>query len=375
MNKGIKTAICLLIATAFIIPGASTIGNEPIVDEPKPEPEPLPTLIEAQSCLTDPEGARAPETPPHEPTGFDAINMETGESPPEPSRDEGDIIFEQMPVSPDYPSWSLPFSDLHQGPGYRVYDNFTVNESIGDVSWWGLEAYGDNDVTGDVFEVAFFLDDGGIPDLGNPQYDFTGMEVGVNITASAYPNETDPWIFVGYKLFYYEMELPEVVDMPDGWFSVYRTTSSSPGSAWAWDQDPKGEGMDDYRYHEFVSPPEEWDDVAFRLFSGVPPPQVNITDLRLSGRTISVYLGNDGWEDSGNVTVSVNATRIFLNRSKVFGPEVVTVAANGTERVDFKWWGFGHYHVTATAVGDDVYEGANEMSKDVWWFLFFGFGG
>jgi hypothetical protein len=109
----------------------------------------------------------------------------------------------------------------------------------------------------------------------------------------------------------------------------------------------------------------------------VPPKHVanvSITDVNFRLWTISVELENTGWEDSGNVTISVNTTHVlFGKKGKILGPEVTTVVANGTKRVNFKWWGFGHYTITVTAEGKSVYGGYNEMNKNVWWFLFFGF--
>jgi hypothetical protein len=115
----------------------------------------------------------------------------------------------------------------------------------------------------------------------------------------------------------------------------------------------------------------------FNVWAGLqeeitPPANVSITDVKFGGRTISVELENTGGKDSGNVTVSVNTTRVLLGTTEILGPINVTVPANETKKVDFKWLGFGHYHVTATAEGENVYEGLSEMSKDVWWFIFLG---
>jgi hypothetical protein len=109
------------------------------------------------------------------------------------------------------------------------------------------------------------------------------------------------------------------------------------------------------------------------ICEAIPPANVSITDIKFRGLTISVELENDGGLDAENVTVSVNTTRVLLGMSKILGPETVTVPANETVRVDFRWFGFGHYNVTAVAEGKGVAEGLNEMSKDVWWFLIFGF--
>jgi hypothetical protein len=178
----------------------------------------------------------------------------------------GPVIFSQ-PYG-DY--CTGPFSDEAQG--YRVYDNFWgLSDDICDVHWWGLEAYGDDDPTGQEFEVALFPDDGGLPDFGNPTTTFTG-EVGVDISFS------DTGIdWYGFSLFKFECDIP-CTGMSDGWLSVYRLDDGS-GARFAWMDDGAATG-DGAAYQD----PAGWltYDVSFELTTGdggdpdLPTPDVYI---------------------------------------------------------------------------------------------------
>ena len=136
-----------------------------------------------------------------------------------PSIGKGDdeIIFSQVPIAPG--QGHGPFSDAGSGGPYRCYENFwDLTDKIGGVHWWGICGYGAGaPQEGDTFEISFCADNNGIPDHNNHIADFTGA-LGTEITFVG----TGTYYF-NYELFYFTMELPDSVDLAEGWVSFYKT--------------------------------------------------------------------------------------------------------------------------------------------------------
>jgi len=138
-----------------------------------------------------------------------------------PTIGRGDeIIFSQKPIAA---GGHGPFSDAGSGGPYRCYENFwELTNIIGAVHWWGICGYGAGaPQAGTEFEISFCEDNNGIPDHNNHIADFTGT-LGEDITFVG----TGVFYF-GYELFYFTMDLPESVDMAEGWVSFYKTTVNS----------------------------------------------------------------------------------------------------------------------------------------------------
>jgi hypothetical protein len=175
----------------------------------------------------------------------------------------GDVMFEQPPISSSSPSWSLPFSDAgHPTIGLRAYDDFGgLTADIAGINWWGLEAYGDDTLVGNTFEIAFYNDVGGMPDIGNPQYTHTGV-VGTDITQTPYGDS-----FAGYTGYFFEFAFPSDVPMTSGWLSVYETLPAD-GEYFAWISVEVGQGWNDFSYQAAATPPENYFDLSMQLIEG-----------------------------------------------------------------------------------------------------------
>jgi len=175
-----------------------------------------------------------------------------------PSKGRGDeVIFSQVPIAPG--QGHGPFSDA--GTNYRCYENFwELTQNIGMVHWWGLCGYGSGQPTeGDEFEIAFCEDDNGIPDHNNHLYEFDGA-LGTEIT---YVGTGD--FYFGYELFYFVMELPDFVDMAEGWVSFYKTNVNAQVFAMIDAEIGSGDGQ---AYQKGVG--TILYDLAFELVAGGP---------------------------------------------------------------------------------------------------------
>jgi len=95
---------------------------------------------------------------------------------------------------------------------------------------------------------------------------------------------------------------------------------------------------------------------------------VEIKDVRFKGfsiiTTLEETIGDVYAED---VVVTVTIQNLFFNRTITKKTLPVTIPAGETVEVEIVWRGFGHYNITTSALGYDY------VSKDVWWFLLFGF--
>jgi hypothetical protein len=182
----------------------------------------------------------------------------------------GPVIFEQLPWDPSNPGLQGFFADEDQG--YWCYDNFwDLTAPIQDVHWWGLEAYSDLDPTGSTFVIEFFNDDGtGIPDIASPVASFTAV-AGTDITAT----NTGVMYFTSYPLYYLEYDLPEDVEMTDGWVAIWKQASGG-AERWVWIE---GDGdMYCYNSGDGIMTTHDW---AFQLTGeGVEPA---IPDLDCDG--------------------------------------------------------------------------------------------
>jgi hypothetical protein len=235
----------------------------------------------------------------------------------------GDIIFEQPKMDVGDPGYG-PFSDAGQGPGYRVYENFwDLEDKIGEVAWWGIWGYGTGQPTdGDEMEIAFCEDDGGIPDYNNHLYEFPG-EMGDTITYEATGD-----YYWGYEAFFCHMNLPDTVEMSDGWVSCFKTTVNSQRHAWLDAKMGSGDGM---CYQTFVG--SRTHDVSLVLYrgAGMPSPDVYLPldateDLEATVWNIGTFPEEDltcygelrewytNWSDvNGTLIYEANETGIALD--------------------------------------------------------------
>jgi len=208
----------------------------------------------------------------------------------------GPVIFDQQPI-PDDSTGHGPFSDA--GTGFRVYENFWgLSEDIYDVHWWGLWGYGSGLPTvGDVFEISFCADNGGIPDYNNHIVDFTGL-IGTEISYVGTGN-----FYWGFELYYMEMDLPAPVSMASGWVSFYKTTINAQSFAWidalTGDGNAYQKNMGSLVY-----------DLAFELTGAVPEPilSVNVT----GGFGLTATVTNSGDADATIVKADFTLTGGFF---------------------------------------------------------------
>lgn len=220
--------------------------------------------------------------------GYTSIKSDPGAYLPNTG---GPVIFSQQPVPDDTGAFG-PYSDAGTAGPWRVYENFWgLTEDIGDVHWWGLWAYGSGSPTaGDVFEISFCADDGGIPDYNNHIVDFTGS-LGTEITYVGTGN-----FYWGLELYYMEMDLPALVSMTSGWVSFYKTTINAQSFAWIDAQTGDGNS---YQKNAGSLPL----DVAFELTGGLAELEIgNIS----GGLGASSSVKNVGASEAENVVWEID---------------------------------------------------------------------
>ncbi|HEC76871.1 MAG TPA: hypothetical protein ENI33_06410, partial [Thermoplasmatales archaeon] len=217
MRRMAKVAMVLVIATFMMIP-TTILASEP--SKPQSEPSPIAEEVTPR-CISngDPNVKPPSEIPkPRDliPFGSEGINRETQDHVQ--GRDAGDILFEQLPHDPD-DDWSFGTTDA--GAGYKIYENFWgVNQSIGDVHWWGLTLYYsggwiEGDPDGMNFYIEFYSDDPtdhtNIPSDLVASFDIPASEVTVTPTGQYY---------VGFEMYKFEVNLSDAVDLTEGWVAI-----------------------------------------------------------------------------------------------------------------------------------------------------------
>ncbi len=140
--------------------------------------------------------------------------------------------------------------------GYQVYDDFAgVSGDIETVRWWGINAYHDGTAwvsctyTGaEDFEISFWNDDTGSPDLTAPVCIYT---------VSPVVTDTGELFAGSYTIWEYYVVLPTSCTMAAGWFSIYgldngtdvcwsmwHTSTDGNSSAKQWDNSIPGWAAD-----------------------------------------------------------------------------------------------------------------------------------
>jgi len=118
-------------------------------------------------------------------------------------------------------SWAFNTSDNVLGP-YLVFDNFVPGVTgITDLTWWGLSLFNNgtwNACTdlAEEFEIIFYPDLAGAPDLGAPAYTYSAVVPTQTLTGE---------VFAGvFEEIRYDLTLPTSADMPNGgWISIQAT--------------------------------------------------------------------------------------------------------------------------------------------------------
>jgi len=148
--------------------------------------------------------------------------------PPPPGLDcpPVDTMFGQP--SPDANNWMSASTSASQFP-YWVFDDYTVDEPIADIHWWGLSGLWNGgwymcDPAGMTFQIRFYADVAGYPDFANPVCTY-------NVT----PTIADS--FPGYGSWTnYRFEVPQLIPcclLTSGWVSI-QSTGSTNGCVFLW---------------------------------------------------------------------------------------------------------------------------------------------
>ncbi|EMR75361.1 hypothetical protein MBGDF03_00850 [Thermoplasmatales archaeon SCGC AB-540-F20] len=264
----------------------------------------------------------------------------------------GPVIFSQLPI-PDDSTGFGPYSDAGSGGPWRAYDNFWgLTEVITDVHWWGLwTGVSGQPTAGDVFEISFCADNGGIPDYNNHIVDFTGS-LGTEITYVSTGN-----FYWGWECYYMEMDLPAPVSMASGWISFYKTTINA--QTFAWLDSPTG---DNNAYQKnFGSFLFDW---AFELTGGSAELEIgNIT----GGLGASSSVKNVGPVEAENVVWEIDFEGgIILSPtggSTTGGP--VNIPATTDLPITALAIGFGGYIIPLNIVVSADADNADPVSKTV----------
>lgn len=170
----------------------------------------------------------------------------------QPSMGRGEVIFHQRYYEPSE-SWS--FYTTASSAGYLCQEDFwDLTASIGDVHWWGLTliysgGWYPGNPNGMKFEIKFY-EPGTTP--GPVVETFSDLEpVAVNTGLT----------YAGFPMYYWEVELPNSVDLPDGWLSIQSTYA--PDNSWLlWAGSPEG------NFNALQNGASLYDNLAFNLTAG-----------------------------------------------------------------------------------------------------------
>ncbi|MDH7506886.1 MAG: hypothetical protein QHH15_03760 [Candidatus Thermoplasmatota archaeon] len=164
----------------------------------------------------------------------------------------GEVIFHQRPYQPSE-SWS--FYTTASAAGYLCQEDFwDLTASIGGVHWWGLTliysaGWYPGNPNGMKFEIKFY-EPGTAP--GAVVATYSNLEpVAVNTGLT----------YAGFPMYYWEVDLPDSVDLPDGWISIQSTYA--PDNSWLlWAGSPEG------NLNALQNGASLYDNLAFNLTAG-----------------------------------------------------------------------------------------------------------
>lgn len=176
------------------------------------------------------------------------------------------VIFSQRPYTPEE-NYNFYTSDSESG--YFCQEDFwNLTDLINDVHWYGLSLIFDNgwtqgDPNGMQFKIIFYEDNGGYP--GNVIATISDLEPCPINTGISY---------TGYIMYYWEIELPELVSLVNGWISIQ--SAYCPDDSWfLWAGSPEG------NFNAMQSNYSIGDNLAFNLTGGwfIPHPDVKIDSI------------------------------------------------------------------------------------------------
>ena len=204
---------------------------------------------EGESCFASPpyECPGPPGCPPDEPPGY--------------------LLFAQNVSGPTEWATAYTCTSLYN---YYAYENFAVSGPICDIHFFGLElewqgtawaGCDDPDIT---FDIIFYPDVGGMPDLVNPACSYQDVPPTVRTT------HTDA-LYNGNPLHGYEFNLSPCCVLYSGWVSVYDTNGNT--CVFLWMDSPEGDNF-------------FWRDTTGTLVPVDPPNNVN---LCLTGEAGEVF--------------------------------------------------------------------------------------
>ena len=138
-----------------------------------------------------------------------------------------------------------------EGQFLTLFDNFTVEEDICDIHWWGVTAYYD-EVDGWVsctenpvqFFINFWNDDGaGKPDITAPVCTYEAVVTGQDTYD----------LFAGWPIMYYSLDLDPCCQLQSGWVSIQG--GSDPNCWFLWHSSEDGD-LISWQYDESATDPD-----------------------------------------------------------------------------------------------------------------------
>jgi len=211
----------------------------------------------------------------------------------------------QTLIGPDG-DWNFLTSDTELGP-YCVYENFTCDDlsSIGAVRFWGLDLHFDSgwyecDEDPTEFEVIFYPDAGGMPNVSAPICSYTIV-----------PERTATGIYYAsaYELIEYYAVF-EACAVNTGWVSIQGTLYDGNTCVFLWGCSEDGD-MFAYQYQN-GSPVQQAYDLSFEFYG----PQTAIDDVELLPAQIDMLANYPNpfnaqttiafsIKESGNVSINI----------------------------------------------------------------------
>ena len=124
-------------------------------------------------------------------------------------------LFGQTFQVPTDTNWVASTSDNGAVGSILVFDNFVNSGSINKISFWGINGY----YVGETwyvcyespmeFQIRFFIDNNGVPDTEVASYN-----------VSSIGNQTGLIYRGAFELYQYFVDLPEPVELTEGWISI-----------------------------------------------------------------------------------------------------------------------------------------------------------
>ena len=239
------------------------------------------------------------------------------------------VIFSQRPYTPEE---NYNFYTSDSNTGYFCQEDFwSLSDTINDVHWYGLSLIFDNgwtqgDPNGMQFKIIFYEDNEGYP--GNVVASFSDLDPNPINTGIVY--------YYTYTMYYWEIDLPEIVSLVNGWISI-QSTYCPDGSWFLWSCSPEG------NYNALQSNFSINDNLAFNLTGGwfIPHPDVIIDSIiqPVSGPAgiISpiINISNIGnMDEKFPVNVQITSTTLEYNQTQ----NTTLLQPGDTQQIIFPQW-------------------------------------